>query len=85
MTFSRRASGEMARRVERICSQVLGANAGIMTEVPSVMESPKATITAAGAAGRTSIDFSQNIEVVLPVNALPSAETDWSPAPLSVR
>src|SRR5271156_1358742 len=32
MTFSRRASGEMARRVERICSQVLGANAGIMTD-----------------------------------------------------
>ena len=28
MTFSRRASGEMARRVEWICSQVLGANAG---------------------------------------------------------
>src|SRR3984885_14832663 len=32
MTFSRRASGEMARRVERICSQVLGANAGMMTD-----------------------------------------------------
>jgi DNA helicase-2/ATP-dependent DNA helicase PcrA len=32
MTFSRRASGEMARRVDRICSQVLGANAGIMTD-----------------------------------------------------
>jgi DNA helicase-2/ATP-dependent DNA helicase PcrA len=32
MTFSRRASGEMARRVERICSHVLGANAGIMTD-----------------------------------------------------
>jgi DNA helicase-2/ATP-dependent DNA helicase PcrA len=32
MTFSRRASAEMARRVERICSQVLGANAGIMTD-----------------------------------------------------
>jgi DNA helicase-2/ATP-dependent DNA helicase PcrA len=31
MTFSRRASAEMTRRVERICSQVLGANAGIMT------------------------------------------------------
>src|ERR1019366_8638080 len=31
MTFSRRAATEMARRVERICSQVLGANAGIMT------------------------------------------------------
>src|SRR5471030_719349 len=32
MTFSRRAAIEMARRVERICSQVLGANAGIMTD-----------------------------------------------------
>src|ERR1700693_1788994 len=31
MTFSRRASGEMTRRVERICSQVLGPNAGAMT------------------------------------------------------
>src|ERR1700730_15540515 len=31
MTFSRRASAEMTRRVERICGQVLGANAGIMT------------------------------------------------------
>jgi DNA helicase-2/ATP-dependent DNA helicase PcrA len=26
MTFSRRAASEMARRVERICRQVLGAN-----------------------------------------------------------
>src|SRR5260221_3329030 len=32
MTFSRRAAGEMTRRVERICSQVLGPNAGSMTE-----------------------------------------------------
>jgi DNA helicase II / ATP-dependent DNA helicase PcrA len=32
MTFSRRASGEMARRVERICSHVLGANTGLMTD-----------------------------------------------------
>src|SRR3977135_165995 len=32
MTFSRRASAEMARRVERIWSQVLGANSGIMTD-----------------------------------------------------
>src|SRR3984893_1630712 len=31
MTFSRRASGEMTRRVERICAQVLGPNAGMMT------------------------------------------------------
>jgi DNA helicase-2/ATP-dependent DNA helicase PcrA len=31
MTFSRRASGEMARRVERIFTQVLGANAAIIT------------------------------------------------------
>jgi DNA helicase II / ATP-dependent DNA helicase PcrA len=31
MTFSRRAAGEMTRRVERICAQVLGANAGIMS------------------------------------------------------
>lgn len=32
MTFSRRAASEMGRRVERICSQVLGPNAGIMTD-----------------------------------------------------
>jgi DNA helicase-2/ATP-dependent DNA helicase PcrA len=31
MTFSRRAAGEMTRRVERICAEALGANAGIMT------------------------------------------------------
>jgi DNA helicase-2/ATP-dependent DNA helicase PcrA len=32
MTFSRRAALEMARRVERICTQVLGANAGVVTD-----------------------------------------------------
>ena len=32
MTFSRRAASEMGRRVERICKQVLGKNAGIMTD-----------------------------------------------------
>lgn len=32
MTFSRRAASEMGRRVERICSQVLGANSTIMTD-----------------------------------------------------
>ncbi|NLS02263.1 ATP-dependent helicase [Rhizobium sp. P32RR-XVIII] len=32
MTFSRRAASEMARRVERICTQVLGANSGIMAD-----------------------------------------------------
>ncbi|SMF05902.1 DNA helicase-2 / ATP-dependent DNA helicase PcrA [Xaviernesmea oryzae] len=32
MTFSRRAASEMGRRVERICAQVLGKNAGIMTD-----------------------------------------------------
>ncbi|PKA40813.1 ATP-dependent DNA helicase [Rhizobium sullae] len=32
MTFSRRAAGEMARRVERICTQVLGSNSGIMAD-----------------------------------------------------
>jgi DNA helicase-2/ATP-dependent DNA helicase PcrA len=32
MTFSRRAASELGRRVERICKQVLGANAGIMTD-----------------------------------------------------
>jgi DNA helicase-2/ATP-dependent DNA helicase PcrA len=31
MTFSRRAAAEMTRRVERICSHVLGPNAGVMT------------------------------------------------------
>ncbi|SEB84510.1 ATP-dependent DNA helicase, Rep family [Rhizobiales bacterium GAS188] len=40
MTFSRRAAAEMTRRVERICAQVLGAqvlgaNAGIMTDALS--------------------------------------------------
>lgn len=32
MTFSRRAASEMARRVERICRNVLGANAGVLTD-----------------------------------------------------
>ncbi|KQY15709.1 ATP-dependent helicase [Rhizobium sp. Root482] len=32
MTFSRRAASEMARRVERICKQVLGANSAILTD-----------------------------------------------------
>ena len=32
MTFSRRAAAEMARRVERICRQVIGANAGTMSD-----------------------------------------------------
>lgn len=32
MTFSRRAATEMARRVERICAQVLGANASAATD-----------------------------------------------------
>ena len=32
LTFSRRAAAEMARRVERISGQVLGQNAGVMTD-----------------------------------------------------
>ncbi len=32
MTFSRRAAAEMARRVERICGQVLGSNSCIMAD-----------------------------------------------------
>jgi len=40
--------------------------ASSVVQVPSVMESPKATIDVAAAAGRTSIDFSQYIAVVLP-------------------
>lgn len=32
MTFSRRAASEMARRVQRICRQVLGENAAIITD-----------------------------------------------------
>ena len=32
MTFSRRAASEMTRRVQRICRQVLGDNAAIMTD-----------------------------------------------------
>ncbi len=32
MTFSRRAASEMSRRVERICTQVIGSNSAIMTD-----------------------------------------------------
>jgi DNA helicase-2/ATP-dependent DNA helicase PcrA len=32
MTFSRRAAADMTRRAGRICAQVLGWNAGTMTE-----------------------------------------------------
>ena len=32
MTFSRRAAAEMVRRVERICTEALGAKAGVMTD-----------------------------------------------------
>ncbi|RYE68439.1 MAG: ATP-dependent helicase [Rhizobiaceae bacterium] len=32
MTFSRRAASEMGRRVQRICREVMGANAGVMTD-----------------------------------------------------
>jgi len=32
MTFSRRAASEMSRRVERICKQVIGTNAGTLTD-----------------------------------------------------
>ena len=32
MTFSRRAASEMGRRVEKICAQVLGSKAGVMTD-----------------------------------------------------
>lgn len=32
MTFSRRAASEMARRVERICKQVIGENSGTLTD-----------------------------------------------------
>ncbi|NKN38705.1 ATP-dependent helicase [Agrobacterium sp. a22-2] len=32
MTFSRRAASEMAKRVERICGKILGANAGVLTD-----------------------------------------------------
>ena len=35
MTFSRRAATEMARRVERICRQVIGANAGVKSDALS--------------------------------------------------
>src|SRR5579871_3061248 len=35
MTFSRRAASEMARRVERICREVIGAKAGSMSEALS--------------------------------------------------
>src|ERR1700720_4678090 len=35
MTFSRRAAAEMTRRVERIARQVIGSNAGIMTDALS--------------------------------------------------
>jgi len=32
MTFSKRAASEMARRVERICRNVLGTNTGVLTD-----------------------------------------------------
>ena len=32
ITFSRRAAAEMGRRVERVCRQVLGTNAGVLTD-----------------------------------------------------
>jgi DNA helicase-2/ATP-dependent DNA helicase PcrA len=32
ITFSRRAAGEMGRRVERVCRQVLGAKSGVLTD-----------------------------------------------------
>ncbi|MBA8821693.1 superfamily I DNA/RNA helicase [Ochrobactrum sp. P6BSIII] len=32
MTFSRRAASEMARRVQRICKQVIGDNSAVMTD-----------------------------------------------------
>lgn len=32
MTFSRRAASEMARRVERICKQVIGGNSAVLTD-----------------------------------------------------
>ncbi|TCU26433.1 Rep family ATP-dependent DNA helicase [Rhizobium azibense] len=32
MTFSRRAASEMARRVERICAEVIGSSSGIMAD-----------------------------------------------------
>jgi DNA helicase-2/ATP-dependent DNA helicase PcrA len=32
ITFSRRAASEMSRRVERVCRQVLGANAGMLSD-----------------------------------------------------
>ena len=35
MTFSRRAAAEMTRRVERIARQVMGNNAGVMTDALS--------------------------------------------------
>ena len=35
MTFSRRAAGEMGKRVERICTRVLGDKAGILTDALS--------------------------------------------------
>ncbi|WP_291392305.1 ATP-dependent helicase [Devosia sp.] len=35
MTFSRRASGEMQRRVERLVAQVMGAKAGVVTDALS--------------------------------------------------
>lgn len=35
MTFSRRAASEMKRRVERICRQVIGDNAAVMTDALS--------------------------------------------------
>ena len=61
--------------------------ASSVEQVPSVMESPNATIAVAPepAMGCTSIDFSQNVAVVVPTNGMPFSEAVWSPAPLSVK
>ena len=50
--------------------------ASSVEQVPSVMESPKATMVVARPSGITSIDLSQSIEVVLAENGLPSSEAD---------
>ena len=72
-----------AKRAAKASSQRSWASS--VEQVPSVMESPSATMVLVRPAVLTSIDFSQSIEVVLPVNGLPSSEPDLSPAPLSVR
>ena len=72
-----------ARRCARMSSQ--RSCAFSVVQVPSVIESPNATIAVAGETGRTSTDFSQGIAVRFFSKALPSTDMVWSPPRSSVE